>query len=338
MPTLPSGRYRTLSLAHVLLETGVEGTAFAVAPNLFLTNYHVVDQLIFYGQPLSSFNLVQKGTRRVLKVHSIPLVSGLYDVAVVRTTTSVSHYLELARNFTLEQASNLSYIGYPDGTRLIANQISNVRYFEDALSYGFGLDTHRESLLGGSGGPILDSRGKAVGMLHTSDTNYILGVKARHLRDLIFDTEIKEGLLCPQPQDPWSCHEEERKYVKLRASQGMILALFQTGRPDSHINDKKEDWESSIERLKEAAVDFPLAGDYLGSVYYDFSTKRHNALAIAAFRRAARSGLPSAQNMLAFMHYHGLGTTKNYDLARELARKSMEGGYRPAEELLDDLK
>lgn len=314
------------------------GTAFAVAPDLFLTNYHVLDDLVYFDQPLSSLHLTQEGTRETLRVDGVLVLSGLYDVALVRTTTRVGHYLGLARNFTLQRAHNLSHVGYPAGKRLIVSQIPDTRHYEDSLHYGFGVRSHLEDFYGGSGGPVLDSRGRVVGMLSFSaGGNYIVAVKVRHLEELIFDTTEKDGLLCPVPQDASLCLEMERRFVERRAQESDPLALLRTGNPKSFINDSEAEWDLSLDRLRKAAEDMPKAQYLLGNVYYKRGNREGDKLAIVEYRNAARSGYPLAQYLLAFMHWHGHGTTRNENLAKEWAQRAWEGGVLLAEELLSEM-
>ena len=194
------------------------GTTFAVAPNLFITNFHVWNGFIYSGRPLTNIYLVQKGSSIALKVQGVHIVSGVYDFVLFQTTKSVSHYLALEhKDFTLASSDNLSLIGYPRGSFTIAEkkQLEEAMvYYEDILSYGFG--TNIPDLQGASGGPILNSKGKVIGLFHISYENVAHGIKVQHLRELTTDKRSQElasqtkRTFCSQPTKPQRCLKAEK--------------------------------------------------------------------------------------------------------------------------------
>ena len=322
------------------------GTTFAVAPNLFITNFHVWDGLLYSGRPLTSIYLVQKGNPTALKVQGVHIVSGVYDFVLFQTTKSVNHYLALEhKDFTLKSSDDLSLIGYPRGSFTIAEQKQTegaMVYYEDILTYGFG--TNIPDLKGASGGPILNSRGKVIGLFHFYDKNMAYGIRIKHLRSLVKVQEIQKlasqtkRTFCSLPHKPELCLKKERDNVRNMAKQSDTLALFQMGLSYSYINETNEDWDLSANRLKASAKQGLAMAQYeQGLLHYSAQTDAQDKLAIIEFRKAADQGLAEAQYKLAKMHLKGYGTPKSHQKARYRAKQSAQRGYDPAEDLIKEI-
>ena len=322
------------------------GTTFAVAPNLFITNFHVWDGFLYSGRPLTSIYIVQKGSSTALKVQGVHIVSGVYDFVLFQTTKSVNHYLALEhKDFALKSSDDLSLIGYPRGSFTIAEQKQlegAMVYYEDILSYGFG--TNIPDLRGASGGPILNSKGKVIGLFYISYENVAHGIKVQHLRELTTDKRSQElasqtkRTFCSQPTKPQRCLKAEKGNVKNMAKQSDTLALYHMGSSDSHINETDVDWDLSANRLKASAKQgFSMAQHQQGLLHYNAQTDAQDKLALIEFQKAADQGLAAAQLMLAIMHSYELGTPKNNQMARYWAEQSAQAGYDAAEAFLRKL-
>ena len=324
------------------------GTTFAVAPNLFITNFHVWDGLLYAGRPLTSIYLVQKGNPTVLKVEGVYIVSGVYDLVIFKTTRNVNHYFGLAnRNFTLQPHDDLSLIGYPQGSFSIAQSKdvnSGMIYYEDSWHYGFG--TTIPNLKGASGGPVLNSRGKVIGVFHTYYTNIAYGTKVRDLREFLKNRKSGETpthtkrTFCARPDNPKQCMNAEKNNVRKMADQSDTLALYQMGIQNSYINETKEDWDLSISRLGQSADQgFPMAKLKRGLLYFrGKEVPRNRSLAFKDFSESARMGFAPAQRALAVMYQKGLGgVDRDLDLARYWAEQSAQAGYDAAEAFLRKL-
>ena len=322
------------------------GTTFAVAPNLFITNFHVWDGLLYSGRPLTSIYIVQKGSSTALKVQGVHIVSGVYDFVLFQTTKSVNHYLALEhKGFTLKSSDDLSLVGYPRGSFTIAEQKQlegAMAYYEDIRSYGFG--TNIPDLRGASGGPILNSKGKVIGLFYFSIENVALGIKVQHLRELTTDKRSQElasqtkRTFCSQPTKPQRCLKAEKGNVRNMAKQSDAVALFQMGISDSYINETDEDWDLSANRLKASAKQgFPMAQHKQGLLHYNAKTDAQDKLALIEFQKAADQGHAVAQYMLAVMHSYELGTPKNNQMARYWTEQSAQAGYDVAEAFLRKL-
>ena len=324
------------------------GTTFAVAPNLFITNFHVWDGLLYTDPLLTSIYLVQKGSSTALKVQGVHIVSGVYDFVLFQTTKSVNHYLALEhKDFALKSSDDLSLIGYPRGSFTIAEQKQlegAMAYYEDILSYGFG--TNIPDLQGASGGPILNSRGKVIGVFHTYQANIAYGTKVRDLREFLKNRKSGETpthtkrTFCDRPDNPKQCINAEKNNVRKMADQSDTLALYQMGIQYSYINETKEDWDLSISRLGQSADQgFPMAKLKRGLLYFrGKEVPRNRSLAFKDFSESARMGFAPAQRALAVMYQKGLGgVDRDLDLARYWAEQSAQAGYDAAEAFLRKL-
>ena len=321
-------------------------TAFAVAPNLFLTNFHVLNGFTYAGRPLTRIFLVQEGNPIAIKVKGVHIVSGTYDLALFQTATKIDDYLPLAEeSFSLRQKERLILIGYPKGSFAIGEPIeqrSGVIYYEDSLNYGFG--TTIADLDGASGGPILNSRGKVVGVFHSSYENVAYGTKIKHLREFLENRKSGEiptrtkRTFCSQPNNPGQCITTEKNNVRTLAKNLDTLALFQMGLPYSYINENMKEWDHSIDKLKIAAEHgFPLAQYQLGVSYYKAEKAVKDKLAIVQFRKSAKSGVAAAQYMLAVMYFDGIGTDRDGKRALYWVEQSIQRGYNLAFELKPEI-
>ena len=321
-----------------------QGTAFAIASDLFITNFHMWND--FSDGSLTRIFLVQEGNSTAMTVKGVHIVSGTYDLALFQTTTKIDDYLPLAEeSFSLRQKERLILIGYPKGSFAIGEPIeqrSGVIYYEDSLNYGFG--TTIADLDGASGGPILNSRGKVVGVHHTAYKNIIYGTKVKWIREFLDDRGPGEspartrGTFCSQPNNPQQCIVAEKNNVRTLAKNLDTLALFQMGLPYSYINESREEWNHSSDKLKMAAEHgFPLAQYQLGVSYYKAEKPVKDKLAIVQFRKSAKSGFAAAQYMLAVMYFDGIGTDRDGKRALYWVEQSIQRGYNLAFELKPEI-
>ena len=317
------------------------GTAFAVAPNLFLTNFHVFDGFHFTGRPLTRISLVQEGNPTTLKVSGVHVVSGIFDLVLFQTTTNVGGYLSLApKNYSLKRKERLTIIGYPGGSLTIGKsmeQSGGPINYEDSLSYGFG--TTISDLDGASGGPILNSQGKIAGVLSFSDRNIAYGVKIQYLWNFFESRKPGETstrtkrTFCARPDNSEQCIKTDKNAVRILAEKFDTLALFRMGTEYSYINETKEDWAQADDRLKMAAEHgFPFAQYELGLTHYLAETPDQDKLAIVQFKKAAKSGLAESHYKLAVMHFRGFGTSRDGEQALYWIDQSIQRGYNRAAE------
>ena len=221
-------------------------------------------------------------------------------------------------------------------------------YYEDILTYGFGTNIYglkgASDLKGISGGPILNSIGKVIGLFHIFYETVAYGIKVQHLRELATDKRSQElasqtkRTFCSQPTKPQLCLKAEKGNVRNMAKQSDTLALFQMGFSYSHINETDEDWDLSANRLNTSAKQGLAMAQYeQGLLHYNAQTDAQDKLALIEFRKAADQGFAAAQYMLAIMHSYGLGTPTNNQKARYWVSQSIQRGYNWSEDLIKEI-
>jgi serine protease Do len=136
------------------------GTGLFVAPNLILTNYHVVEGLNHVPIELSNGSV---GTGRVVDLDINR------DLALIKTDVSGAP-LELYAGHTLPLGESVVAIGHPSGLTFTVTKgiISAVREQRSRMSRGFGseylfVQTDTAISPGNSGGPLLLA-GKVIGI------------------------------------------------------------------------------------------------------------------------------------------------------------------------------
>ncbi|MET0156267.1 MAG: serine protease [Rickettsiales bacterium] len=134
----------------------IRGTGFYVAPNMVLTNAHVVKSCgkIVVG------NVMQGNGGRVVAIDKDA------DLAVVRTDASSPVWAKISRG-DVEKGAALAVAGYPTEGR--AEAIYE-HFSSEAASNGYGEGAARFHFLGNvkkgnSGGPVLDAKGEVAGVV-----------------------------------------------------------------------------------------------------------------------------------------------------------------------------
>ena len=152
-------------------------TAFAVAPNRFVTNAHVVGDLLALGS--REVFLTRDGNPERLTVGGVLALSVTFDLAHLETRENVAHHLELAAGVSRTHSDWLTVHGYPEGSLRVLEQAAKIAY-EDGLS--LGLAVNGEGLFALSGAPALDPEGKVALVVHSANANFLLGVKAQNVQ------------------------------------------------------------------------------------------------------------------------------------------------------------
>ena len=106
------------------------GTAFAIGPDRFVTNAHVLRAL--RGVSIRDIRLSQEGSSHRLRIDRLLRLSELYDLALFRTTENVTNYLGPADDFSHE-FKQLSLLGYPAGSFRRFSQAAEVTYISSSI-------------------------------------------------------------------------------------------------------------------------------------------------------------------------------------------------------------
>ena len=322
------------------------GTATFVGPQLAITNYHVLTDVLSQTLP-HEVALSQKGSSKTLRIHRVLAVSRVYDLALFETTEPGHGYLELAshRETPLEQLTQLFLLGYPGSRfRAMKQKEQTQVLYEDELYYSVALkapyDYRREDSAGSSGGPILNTQGQIMGIISDGTYNLIFGIKLQHLKSLIqAGTEIKQE---PWKQAPWwltlcasynlpkDCTKAENEKHHNLAKQGHPIAQYrlwlQHGESPTGM-----DW------LQESA-DNGFALSLINLVYLLADDANSNAENVRVFRlalRAAKQHLATAQLELARMLLEATGTSRSRPLAIYWLEKAANQGLNIANQALN---
>ena len=340
------------------------GTAFAIGPNQFITNFHVMLSIFKGVESSEEIVLSQKGKtlsfNRPLKINSV------YDLALFETKESLSDYLHIT-DVSIEAGEKLFAIGYPQGVLTIVKKTARVTY-EDDLSYGFAVD-HSE-LHGISGSPLLNEKGQIAGVVYFASINILYAIRTKYLEEFV---KGDTALDCSHFSNISSCFKREIENLKTKAEQGEMfsqyklahvyyggegvekkLALYwfeksaeqnyapaQRGLAGMYY--KGEGVEKNLELAvywvtKSAEQDYAPAQEMLARIYYKGEgVKRNLELAGYWYKKSAEQGDALAQMTLAGMYYYGKGVEKNVNMAVDLYKKAAEQGYAPAQMTLSGM-
>lgn len=132
------------------------GTAFAVAPNLFVTNAHVIN---IDPAPLLTARdgYVLEGT--VIGYRDWP------DIAVIEVDEPLGTFLEWAPADELNEGQPLTALGYPTPLNTFTVSPGSLLSFQVEDGQRVALVSDEITDYGSSGGPLLDSRGRVAGVV-----------------------------------------------------------------------------------------------------------------------------------------------------------------------------
>ncbi len=301
------------------------GTAFAISSNTFISNFHVFRNLVYGGASLNGISLVQENNPTQLKVNRVLSVSATYDLVLFEIKGSVENYLNLAKSSSLSENHQLLVLGYLKGEVTEVQKSGNVIY-EDALSYGF--QSHRGSLSGMSGGPVLNESGEVVGVSHgnAKSAPYVYVVKTKNVHSFI------SGDLGIECDDIYlkSCILLGMAWTEELAQNGDPIAQFQIARSDSYITLTPKNPSLKLHWLEESAKSGFVPSQYLlGNKYYygkDANIRKDFETAFYWHQKAADQNHVFSQGILGFMYYYGQGTEKDLEKATYWMQKAADQG------------
>lgn len=153
------------------------GTGFYVQKGLVATSLHVLEGA-------KSLQVRRAGGGGKLRVKGIHALSARHDIALVRTEESGKALT--ASTDRLEPGDTVYAIGNPEGliATLSTGIVSGLRTFEGTRMYQITAPISP----GSSGGPVLDSRGRVIGIATSQiegGQNLNFAVDMRHVADLI---------------------------------------------------------------------------------------------------------------------------------------------------------
>ena len=300
-------------------------TAFAIAPNRFVTNAHVVGDLLALGS--REVFLTREGNPERLTVARVLALSVTFDLAHLETRENAAHHLELAAGVSRTHSDWLTVHGYPEGSLRALEQAAKIAY-EDGLS--LGLAVNGEGLFALSGAPALDPEGKVALVVHTANANFLLGVKAKNVKGFVSG---RAGVACGPNLSVGAGTGRAIDHAAKLAGTGNALALHELASTSLPQMRGVYGDETRLRWLREAAeLGLPVAQEKLGFAYKDGSRglEPDPEEAYKWFRMAASRNSPPSQHQVSLAYYGGRGVPRDARAAFHWARKAAENGYNPA--------
>ena len=314
-------------ISHSLV---AEGTAFAVGPNQFITNFHVIYFLLKDVESSQEIVLSQEG--QTLRFNQLLKIDSLYDLALFETKESVSNYLSVT-DIPIETEEALFVIGYPQGKLRKVKNTKRVIY-EDDLSYGFPVDYFY--LFGSSGSPVFNKKGKPVGVIHEAVGNILHMIKIEHLEKFIKGQEV---LVCSDFLDIELCFKEEIVNLKIQAEKGDIFSQYRL----AGIYYRDEEIDGDLKQAfywyeRAANQGFIKAQNDIADMYYTGEgVDKDLEQAFSWYEKAANQNFTPAQYNIADMYHKAEGVDKDLEQAFSWYKRAANQNFAPAQYNVADM-
>jgi len=306
-------------------------TVFALGPRHFVGTAHGFRQLsVVRGVPIAGLVVTQGrgSTAVILRIDRVLRVSEIHDLALFTTTEKVAHWLKLAPSSEL--LAQLTAIGYPGGhNKRRMRQVGPPS--RDRSVYEFQLPVDVDKLESASGSPVLDVRGRVVGVFFQAVSNMATALCMENLRAFGWNEEDTRWVSCNN-RSFRRCYLAALKNVRERArkkdpiAQGRQWRLYTRGVMDGN--------PALLDSLKEAAEqNVRFAQLLLAFAYHDgdFVVASRSKRDLW-YRRAAEQGSPLAQYNLAVNSLRSDPTR-----SRATLRRLAERGFVLARERLEEM-
>ena len=175
------------SVYRISNNRNTHGTAFAIGPNLFITNFHVIKGFV-YNRPKQIILSNKQGETfnfdRLLRLGNNETI----DLALFTTKQNVPSYLKI-KNLSINPGEKLFSLGFPG--KVFRKTILGIsRNFDEPIDKHYYMPYERSyDLSGASGSPVFNQRGQVVAVMETTTslvgTPFVLGIKSKYLQDFI---------------------------------------------------------------------------------------------------------------------------------------------------------
>ena len=320
----------------------IRGSAFAWGPRDFMTNVHVLHRTFKREKTLGSITLSQEGNDVELKIERVVAINIAYDLAHIRTTRSVPHYLDpvYEKGLPLEAYEDLDSLGdeltpmgYLGGSFVNVEPRQEISY-KDIRSYAFATEYY--NLKGLSGGPVINSDGHFVGVSFFAEINMIYFIKITHVAKFLSQ---ESGVRC-RNNDIESCLLRGARHVAQMARQGNTLSLYHIGSKHGLAHKIDPNLDRNFHALVDAAKkQFPRAEYELAFLLYSHGAYKESFYLL---KRSAKKGHPPSVYELGRIYFgeEGMGKLRSeiekidQEKGEKLLRLSYIQGYFPARDLL----
>ena len=339
------------------------GTGFFIAPDLFVTNFHVIDEI----QSPDEISL-DRQDRPSIGIRNITAVSLFADLAILQTEVESPVYLSEGELSSLDE--NLVIIGHANGAERakIIRSTGASSLWEDVF-YETPTDFSGKSF-GLSGSPLINLDGDFLGVVGKSIDNFKTSTISQYVSQLLeghigtlcesfecIDQEIKkiQELVSHQlrrgvlESEPTLFHytlkelrtflnvEKSVSYLLLGGEEGSAIALYQLGNSYSNgQNGVEQDLTKAAELYQQAANLGHTIAIYNLGVFYSKGKGIPQDLTKAAelYRQAAEQGDAYAQNNWGINLFEGKGVEQDIPQAVVWLTKAAEQGHANSQKVL----
>ena len=319
------GSDRTEQISRSVWSISNEGTAFAIGPNQFITNFHVVEYFLKDKNSIKYVTLSQEGRDSKIQIKRVVAFSALYDLALLETEENVTDYLSIVGS-SVEQSEKLSVFGYPGGVLKNLKKIGSVL---DEDSYFYTFPVNYSKLRGLSGSPVLNEKGDVVGVISMANINIAIAIKAKLLQEFIAG---KEATNCSHMRVK-ICLQKSVEAIKNLSDAGgayvqyALALMYLNGIGVEKDEEKAFEWYEKSAKLNYAPAQLALAGMYLNGR----GVEKDEEKAFEWCEKSAKLNYAPAQFNLALMYLEGMGVEKDEEKAFEWYEKSAKLNYAPAQ-------
>ena len=320
-PSFGSDRTEQISRSVWNISSNGNGTAFAIGPNQFITNFHVVAIFLKYNNSIKYVTLSQEGRDSKIHIKRVVALSALYDLALLETEENVTDYLSIVDS-SVEQSEKLSVFGYPGGVLKNLKKIGSV-LDEDSYFYTFPVNYYK--LEGLSGSPVLNEKGKVMGVISVANMNIAIAIKAKFLQEFIAE---KEAISCSHMRAK-ICLQKSIEAIKNLSDTGgayvqdILVWMYSNGIGVKKDEEKAFEWCEKSAKLNFARAQSNLAWMYLNGR----GVEKDEEKAFKWCEKSAKLNFAPAQYALAWMYSNGIGVKKDEEKAFEWCEKSAKQNF-----------
>ena len=305
-----------------------QGTGFAISPRRMITNFHVIQGLLLEGK-LADISLSQDTPPdraspplpKRLKIQRILRLSASLDLALLEVNQDMPRYLSL-RGDPPHPAEELFAPGYPQGSFFNVRKTAPSKKFFDLKIFS----VNHPNLIGGSGSPLLDTRGQVTGVLFTDSYYFLSSSSLAQLKNFV---ERRKGIRCLPSEPARKCFSHAFVSLHEKAEQGSAVSQYRLGA--MHIEGllaEKSNAQQAILWLRRAAEQgLPIAQQLLSEMYLFGDVVEKDLFQAAHWARlAAEQGYAPSQYNLGSLYYRGEGVEQDFKKAIEWFRLAAEQG------------
>ena len=307
------------------------GTAFAISPNQFITNFHVVASFLKDKNPIKYMTLSQEGRDSKIQIKRVVALSTSYDLALLETEENVTDYLSIVDS-SVEQSEKLSVFGYPSG---VFKNIKKIGSVLDEDSYFYTFPVNYSKLWGFSGSPVLNEKGEVVGVVFMGNINIVTAIKAKLLQEFIAG---KEATNCSHMRAK-ICSQKSIEASKNLSDAGdayvqyILAGMYSNGIGVEKDEEKAFEWYEKSAKQNFAPAQLALAEKY----FYGRGVEKDEEKAFEWCEKSAKQNFAPAQFYLAWMYSNGIGVEKDEEKAFEWCEKSAKQNFAFAQKNLAEM-